>query len=199
VARGGRFVFAQLLDDVVAFLGLDERSGPELSPAELAARCELVLASAIRLCRQMPDDQLETRLPNRPRAWRVLMHHIFQILTAYLDLEEEGRTLTYEHLVAPPPPEMRTSAAIADFGEAVRERFAHWWRRAAAEDFARTVPTYFGAVARHEMLERTVWHSAQHTRQLASLVEQAGIAPDRPLGRDDIRGLPLTERVWDED
>ena len=48
------------------------------------------------------------------------------------------------------------------------------------------------------MLERTVWHSTQHVRQAASLLEQAGIEPDRPLTAHDIQGLPLTEKVWDE-
>ena len=24
-----------------------------------------------------------------------------------------------------------------------------------------------------------------------------GVVPDRPLGRDDIRGLPLTDKIWD--
>jgi hypothetical protein len=47
------------------------------------------------------------------------------------------------------------------------------------------------------MFERTVWHSAQHTRQIAAILEQAGVAPDRPLGADDIRGLPLTDKIWD--
>jgi len=198
VARGDRFVFAQVIGDVVAFLGLDERKGPLLSPAELAARCDHLLGTAVRLIRQMPDDRLETQLPNRPRSWRVLMHHVFQIAAAYLDLEEQGASLSYERLTLPPPSEMRTSAAIADFGESVRGRFDGWWRRAAGGDFARLVPTYFGEPSQHEMFERTVWHAAQHTRQVASLLEQAGIAPDRPLSADDIRGLPLTDRIWDE-
>ncbi len=197
VSRGDRFVFAQVIRDVVEFLELDESTRPVLSPAELAARCDRVLQTALRLIRQMPNDRLETRLPNRPRSWRVLMHHIFQIPTAYLDLEEDGASFTYERLTASPPSEMRTSAAVADFGEGVRARFKAWWRRVANEDFARPVPTYFGQTSRHEMFERTVWHSAQHTRQVASLLETAGIAPDRPLTRDDIRGLPLTDKVWD--
>lgn len=198
VSRGDRFVFAQVISDVVEFLGLDDNTGPALSPAELHARDNRVLVTAIRLVRQMPDDRLETRLANRPRSWRVLMHHIFQIPTAFLDTEEAGVTLTYERLTEPPPPEMRTSAAIADFGEMVRTRLNAWWNRVAAEDFAAPVPTYFGETSRHEMFERTVWHSAQHTRQIAFLLEVAGIAPDRPLTRDDIRGLPLTDTIWDE-
>jgi DinB family len=197
VSRGDRFVFAQVIGDVVAFLGLDEKTGAALSPAELHARCDHVLETAIRLVRQMPDDKIEDQLPHRPRSYRMLMHHIFQIPTAYLEMEATGATLTYESLVVPPPEEMRTSAAIAAFGESVRARFKLWWGRVKDEDFARPVSTYFGETSRHEMFERTVWHSTQHTRQIASLLEQAGIVPDRPLGRDDIRGLPLTDKIWD--
>lgn len=198
VSRGDRFVFAQVIKDVVDFLGLPDDTKPQLSPAELQARYDRVLDTAIRLVRQMPDDRLESQLPNRPRSWRVLMHHIFQIPTAFLDMEETGATLTHEHLTAPPPDDMRRSAEIARFGEAVRRRFAAWRERAAGADFAGAVPTYFGRTSRHEMLERTVWHSTQHVRQLASLLEQAGVAPDRPLTRADINGLPLTEKIWDE-
>jgi len=197
VSRGDRFVFAQLISDVVEFLALDEQTGPALSPAELQARYDHVLETAIRLVRQMPDDRLEVQLPHRPRSYRMLMHHIFQIPTAYLDMEDTGGTLTYESLIVPPRAEMRTSAAVADFGDSVRRRMNAWWQRVRDEDFARPVPTYFGETSRHEMFERTVWHSAQHTRQIAAILEQAGIAPERPLGADDIRGLPLTDKIWD--
>ena len=198
VSRGDKFVFAQVIRDVVEFLGLDENTGPALSPAALHARQEHVLETAIRLVRQMPDDRIETQLPNRPRSWRMLMHHIFQIPTGFLDAEEAGAPLSYELLTVRPPPEMRTSAQIADFGESVRARVAAWWRRAGGEDFKIAMPTYFGETSRHEMYERTVWHSAQHTRQIAALLEAAGITPDRPLTRDDIKGLPLTDKIWDE-
>ena len=198
VSRGGQFVFAQVIKDVVDFLDLPDDTAPELSPEELSAKLDRILETAIRLTRQMPDEHLEDLLPNRPRSWRVLMHHIYQIPVAFLEMEELGRTLTYEALTEPPPAVMRTSAAIADHGEAVRARFNAWWSRAAGEDFSSRVPTYFGGTTRHEMLERTVWHSAQHVRQVASLLAQAEVAPDRPLAADDLRGLPLTDKVWDE-
>ena len=113
-------------------------------------------------------------------------------------MEEHGRTLTYEALTEAPPHGMRTSAAVADHGEGVRARFAAWGRQTAGEDFTGQVPTYFGGTTRHEMLERTVWHTAQHVRQVASLLEQAEVVPDRPPTPDDLRGLPLTDKVWDE-
>jgi len=199
VARGGRFVYAQVISEVFAFLGLGEAGGPALAPAALAARADSVLGAAARLARQFPDAALANVLPNRPRTWRVLAHHVFQIPVAFLEMEEKGTRLEYEVMSAAPPDDMRTGASIADFGAAVRERFAGWWARNAGADFTQRVDTYFGGASRHEMLERTVWHSAQHVRQLAALLESIGIAPDRPLGAAEIRGLPLTDRIWDED
>jgi hypothetical protein len=198
VARDGRFVYAQVIAEVVAFLGLGEAGGPALAPAALAARADVVLATAARLVRQLPDSALGNVLPNRPRSWRVLAHHVFQIPVAFLEMEEKGTRLEYEVMVAAPPDDMATGAAIANFGESVRERFALWWARAAGADFAQRVDTYIGRTSRHEMLERTVWHAAQHARQLAALLEAIGIAPDRPLGAAEIRDLPLTDRIWDE-
>lgn len=198
VARGDKFVIAQVIRDVVDFLGLEDDTAPQLSPAELARRYDMVLETALRLTRQMPDTELSRNLPNRPRSWRVLLHHVFQIPNAYLDMEATGETLTHENMVAEPPAGMTTVAQIADFGAAVHARFRNWMAGMDALDFAAEVPTYFGATSRHEMLERTVWHSTQHVRQVASLLEMAGIAPDRPLSSADIAGLPLTEKIWDE-
>jgi uncharacterized damage-inducible protein DinB len=198
VSRGKQFVFAQVIKDVVEFLGLSDDTKPQLSPGELAERYQDVLSTAIRLVRQMPDDQLHNQLPNRPRSWLALMYHLFQIPVSFLDMEEKDITLSYESLTALPPPQVCSSADVARIGEETRERFVNWWQNAKSSDFTIEIEPYFGKTTRHEMLERTVWHSAQHTRQVASLLEQAGVSPDRPLSSADIRGLPLTDKVWDE-
>ena len=197
VSRGDQFVYAQVMKDVVEFLQLEDDTGPVLTPAQLAERYSRVLDTAIRLTLQMPDDCLQRELPNRPRSWRVLLHHVFQIPVAFLDMESTGAALSYENMVAPPPDDMTSAIAIAQFGESVKERFIAWWNNTQAADFSASVPTYFGSTSRHEMLERTVWHSTQHVRQVASLLEQAGITPDEPLTSEDIAGLPLTDVIWD--
>ncbi len=198
VSKGDKFVFAQVIKDVVEFLGLTDDTAPQLSPDALKQRYRDVVAIAVNLVGQMPDDRLENELPNRPRSWRVLMHHVFQIPVAFLDMEETGETLSYENMVAPPPEDMTTSRAIAEFGEAVSDRFLAWAERTSGEDFSGQVPTYFGGTTRHEMLERTVWHSTQHVRQVASLLEQSGITPAQSVTPAHIAGLPLTDKVWDE-
>ena len=197
VSRGDKFVIAQVISDVVKFLGLDVDTSPQLTPAELSTRYDHVLETAIRLTRQMPAECLVRELPNRPRSWRVLLHHVFQIPVSFLDMEDTGQSLSSETMLALPPEEMQTTEQIAVFGEQIRVRFSSWWQRAQTEDFAGRVPTYFGGTTRHEMLERTVWHSTQHVRQVASLLERAGTTPDRPLTSADIQGLPLTEKIWD--
>jgi uncharacterized damage-inducible protein DinB len=196
VSRGESFVFAQLVGDVVEFLGLDIQTAPELAPAELVRRLDLVLAAAQRYTRQMPQEALERELPNRPRSYRVLLHHVFQIPAAFIDAMEDG-TLTYENMVAEPPEDMRTAAAIAEFGGQVRRRVAGWWAGLAERSGTQPVGTYYGVQPLHEVLERTTWHSAQHVRQVASLLEQLGIPPDRPLSKSDLQGLPLPQKVWD--
>ena len=42
LSRGDEYVFAQNIGHVVKFLGLNEATGPALSPAELIARLESV-------------------------------------------------------------------------------------------------------------------------------------------------------------
>jgi hypothetical protein len=114
-----------------------------------------VLETATRLVRQMPDGKLEVRLPNRPRSYRMLMHHIFQIPTAYLDTEDTGATLTYERLVVPAPAEMRTGAAVGEFRKSVRALMLGGGGLLGRAS-SRPVPTYFGKTSRREMFERTV-------------------------------------------
>ena len=112
-------------------------------------------------------------------------------------MEDTGEALSYENMVAPPPDDMTSSSGIADFGESVKQRFNKWWLASKSADFTQDVPTYFGSTSRHEMLERTVWHSTQHMRQVGSLLEQSQVVPDRPVTLNDIQGLPLTDKIWD--
>lgn len=196
VSRGDQYVFAQLIGDVVEFLGLDVSTAPQLSPAELVQRLDAVLSAAQRHTRQMPQQALSLELPNRPRSYRVLLHHVFQIPAAFVDAMEGG-TLSYENMVAEPPEELRTPGDIAEFGEQVRRRVAAWWAGLAERSGTQPVDTYYGTQPMHEVLERTAWHCAQHVRQVMSLLEQLGIPPDRPLTPAELQGLPLPEKLWD--
>jgi len=51
----------------------------------------------------------------------------------------------------------------------------------------------------HVVLERTAWHPAQHTRQLMLILETLGIEPERRLTAEDLAGLPLPDKAWDDE
>ena len=81
----------------------------------------------------------------------------------------------------------------------VLARAKDWWRGYDDKSCQRPMEAYFGTHPVHVVLERTVWHPAQHTRQLMLILETLGIQPDRPLSAADLAGLPLPEKAWDED
>ena len=120
-----------MVRDVVEFLELDEDSVPELSPEELVERFKEILKSAVNLVHQFPDVSLDNELPNRPRSWKVLLHHVFQIPKAFLDHEETNQEYTYEMMTAVPPDNLKTSEDIANFGEETSKRFRIWWEESS--------------------------------------------------------------------
>jgi hypothetical protein len=196
LSRGDEFVFAQNIAHVVKFLGLNEATGPALSPTELVARLDRFLEAALRFIPQMPDALLEKEVPNRPRSYRVLAHHMFRIPETFLEVAE-GDVLVYENLTSRPPEDMRTTADIVAYGAKVRARLNAWWDAKTDRSGRETVQTYYGPQMLHEFLERTTWHVGQHTRQWMMLLGKEGIAPDRPLGQPDFDKLPMPTSVWD--
>jgi hypothetical protein len=196
LSRGDEFVFAQNIAHVVKFLGLDEKTGPVLTPAQLVARLDRFLDVGLRIIPQMPDALLDTEVPNRPRSYRVLGHHIFRIAETFLEVAA-GDTLSYEGLTARPPETMHTTADIAAYGIGVRQRLDTWWAAKPDKSGRETVQTYYGPQLLHEYLERTTWHVGQHTRQWVMLLGMAGIAPDGPPGEADFADLPMPSQVWD--
>ena len=102
-------------------------------------------------------------------------------------------------MTATPPENLKTSGDIANFGEEISKRFSYWWQESRDTDFSKQVPTYFGMTSRHELLERTVWHSTQHVRQLESLLGSLGIKPNVIISKIQLEGLPLTQEIWDEE
>lgn len=196
VARGGRYVYAQSLDDVDGFLGLAADARRMLAPAVLADKLETVLATGVRLAAQVPDGGLERMMPNRPRSVRMLLHHIFRIGEVLL-INVAERRLTMEMVVIEPPATM-TLAELLDYGRDVHARVRGWAPQVPATDFTAPIDTFYGAKPLHEVLERTAWHAAQHVRQLEMVLPAMGVVPDGPLSAGTLAGLPVPEDIWDE-
>lgn len=195
LSRGDGWTFAQNIGAVVKFLDLKEQTGPVLSAPELLARLQFFIATAQRIIAQMPDDRLATEVPNRPRSYRVLGHHIFRIPEVFLETAQ-GATLTHESLMAAPAPDMR-SAEIAAYGADVGARLDAWWAAKADKSGKDQVQTYYGPQTLHEVLERTTWHCGQHVRQWVMLLGMQGVQAIDPPQEVAFAGLPMPANVWD--
>jgi hypothetical protein len=197
LSRGDDFVFAQNIAQVVAFLKLNEKAGPVLSPAQLVERMERYIDAALRIVPQMPDDQLATLTPNRPRSYARLAHHMFRICEAFTEVAggkffDQGLPGEVKN-----PEEMGSTAALVAYGGGVKAKVETWWASTPDKDARAIVDTYYGKQRLHEVMERATWHIAQHTRQWVMLLDMHGIAADRPLGEADFADLPMPKQVWD--
>jgi hypothetical protein len=196
LSRGDDWIFAQNIGHVVKFLGLNEATGPVLSPAQLMERLELFVRTAIQIVPQMPDRLLSTEVPNRPRSYLALGHHLFRIPEGLLEVAG-GATLTNDMLTGGPPANMATSAAIGAYGQRVLAALHAWWDPKTDKTGRQTVQTYYGPQLLHELMERTTWHCGQHVRQWFMLLDMAGIAPVVTLDDTAFASLPMPTSVWD--
>lgn len=188
LARGKEFTFAQSTKQIVDFLGLDERTAPELPPDELARRLDKFMAAALELIPQMPPERLGTHVPGRPRSYRTLAFHLFRVVDAFLEATE-GVTLERRAFAEEPPADVDIDGLV-EHGAAISRRFDQWWRTGDTRP-ERMLPTYYGPQTLHELLERTTWHCGQHVRQWMMLLEQEGVSFFRPLRGDDFAQLPM--------
>ena len=164
LSRGDDFVFAQNIAQVVAFLKLNEKAGPVLSPAQLVERMERYIDVALRMIPQMPDDQLETMTPGRPRAYGRLAHHMFRICEAFTEVA--GGKFFSNGLPGEVhnPAEMASTAALAEYGQGVKAKVETWWTTTPDKGAQTVVDTYYGKQKLHEVLEREIGRASCRER-----------------------------------
>ncbi len=196
LSRGDAWIFAQNIGHVVKFLGLNEATGPVLAPVQLMERMNLFVRTAIQIVPQMPDSLLATEVPNRPRSYLALSHHLFRIPEGMLEAAA-GATLVNDRLTGGPPAGMQTSAAVAAYGQQVLTALHDWWEPKADKSARQIVQTYYGPQLLHELMERTTWHCGQHVRQWFMLLGMADITPVVTLDDAAFTGLPMPSSVWD--
>ena len=193
VVVGDRAVHGWNPSALAELVGVPYTEPTRLSPAELSARLDRILAATARVMRQVPPHHLGMTHPGRDRSVRQLGYHVFRLSLALRDARIQGR-LPEAWLQEEAPVDVVDGSAVASYGETVRRQLAQWFAEAGA--VAGHVETYYGRQTVEELLERTVWHAAQHLRQLYDLLGRMGLAPDRPLAELDWQGLPLPTEIW---
>jgi hypothetical protein len=189
-----------LLNDVAELLGVQERLEPNLHPAELVERLDIILSGAQRFIVQFDPAVLALNVRDRKRTLRTLGYHIFRIAQCFVAVAAKDVSgLRYEALTAEPPADVVTTADIARFGEDVRTMVRQWWAAQGDGSEGEVLTTYYGPQTVHELLERTTWHCGQHVRQLMALLEQDyGKALDGgAVPASVFEGLPMPREAWD--
>lgn len=197
LAKGDQYAFGQMLDPFAKLAGLPMPGQDRLSPEQLYRKYDMVFAAAQRYARQFPLERFgERAIEHRSRPIRTLNYHVFRIGESFLETWN-GAEYSVKIADNEPPASIVTGDDVARYGAGVWTRFDEWWRTLEDRSLSRVLKTYFGDVVAHRVFERVTWHSAQHCRQLIAVLERMGIAPEGPLTADDLKGLPLPERLWE--
>jgi len=200
IRRGEDWANGQVLRDVARVAGIDWGGSRILPPEELKARLDVFQSAARRFLRQLPDDKLPALLPNRPRSYASLAYHIFSIADAFLDHEQKATRLDEGAYNRVPRSGEDSKAALLAYGETVAKRLDDWWAaRGSKTDWNRRADVYYGEQSVQEFFERTTWHCGQHVRQFMMVLDQLGIAPRERVGPEAFSGLPMPEKVWDDE
>lgn len=174
-------------------VGVRYEGAQRLSPTALAERLDRVLAAAGRVLQTVAPEHLGLQHPGRDRSLHQLAYHLFRLSLAYRDAILERR-LPETWLQEMAPAGLPDGVALAGYGAAVRAALRAWLGTEGAT--TGTVETYYGPQSAHELLERTVWHAAQHLRQIHALLEDAKAPPLEPLDQSLLDRLPLPASVW---
>lgn len=197
VARGDEFAYGQDIDDVARFVGLKVAQVERLAPEVLISKWDKVLEVAQSCARQLPGNALdEPPIPDRDGTTGTLTYHIFRVPKAFLDVIENGVPDWQENSARKPPDSVRTGSDLADYGATVRQELARWWASRSSPVQDEEVLTFQGSQSLHWFLERSTWHSAQHTRQIQDVLERLSIVPEQTLSPELLAGLPMPKRIW---
>ena len=128
VRRGGDWVDGQILKDLARIAGIRWDAPALALPADLVAQTNTVFTCAQRLLATIPENQLDALLPDRPRSYRQLAAHIFQIIEAFLDLVEHGRRVEFATYNQEVPAHITSGEELVRFGKDVQKRFNAWWK-----------------------------------------------------------------------
>jgi glutaredoxin len=198
VAMGKDFVFAQNLEDVANFVGVELGASKRLPPEALVNIWLAILTVGQSYIRQMPLSCLGERpISGRAQSILDLGYHVFRIVEAFLDTVDRGVEQWIDNSMRPAPAGSRNGEAVAAYGDRVKKMLREWWGRQKDDISGDKVKTFQGLQSLHWFLERQTWHSTQHVRQLGDVLTRQGVQPSPALDPALLKDLPLPERLWE--
>ena len=189
VRKGDKIAYAQSLDDLAAFLGVT-RVEQRLPRDVLVARWAALQHKAREVIATFPEKDLEGHKLVGPHANVLeLAEHAYQIVESFLRLIEDD-TIDARAIYLSPDKSIRSMAALLAYIDRVRAEYDHWRSGRGPSFIPARLNTHYGNQPGDVVLERYVWHMAQHARQLDHLAGTLII----PAALYD--GLPLPDGLW---
>jgi glutaredoxin len=194
VRKGATFIYASSLDEVAKLLDID-RHHVSLPRDELLTRWIDVLSVSNEIVSAFDAETLGRQIsPERDRKIGELGEHVFQIAEAFMrQTKEIGFDEREVYLTTPHHAQGRD--ALLRYIDTIRSEFAAWVESGrAGDEIPERFDTFYGNHPALKVLERGVWHSAQHARQLD--VVSAGSGAEYRISPSLYQGLPLPKRLW---
>ncbi|MFD1642970.1 DinB family protein [Halohasta litorea] len=197
VRRGEEWADGKDLKNVAELLDIDYDAEP-LPVGELYDRLTILLETTQEYLEYLPDDELETHIPNRPRSYADLVQHIYSLPDVFM-MHEAGVPMTgvprMEH-----DWDHNSKVALRTYGSSVQGRLDDWFESTGQTcDWSETADVFWGQPTKHEFFERTTWHTGQHVRQLEWVLQEVcGVEIENPLDDALWEDLPMPEKVWND-
>ena len=159
----------------------------------LAAKYDMMLGATMRATRQLSDAQLQQHLPWR-QHWvlRDLLIHILSFPELAWRSHQHGSMSTDDMRASNDRlREIRTSEAVAAYGEGVRQQILAFLQSNDTAAFDRVVPAHYGGeVTVLELLSIILSHSTHHLKQANWFItHELGVALADPVTDDDLEGI----------
>lgn len=193
VRHGTRFAYAQSLDDVAELLGV--KNGHTKLPVDvLLRRWDEVLEKTKGIVAAFDEEILQRRvIPQRERKIRELSVHTFQVAESFLRQVEDD-TIDARAIYLDPRTDIKAKDDVLSYIDAIRDEYRDTFIVATSNRLPTHLNTHYGQQPFAQVLERGVWHTAQHARQLDFVA--AGIGFELQIPQELYSGLPLPKRLW---
>jgi glutaredoxin len=198
---GDNWVHGGNLAAVAELVGVEYEQPNILSPAALHDRFHVIMETLCRLLAQVDERARSYREAGADWSVIEIGYHAASAMLWFLHSYDPdgyaGEVYVCPETTLAGTADSKTAADIVERARDTLRLFDDWWDLDGGDDpMEQVVFTYWGHRTALEAYEREVWHTAQHTRQVAMYLEAVGIVPDHPLGDAELAGLPLPDRVF---
>ena len=197
LSRGDRYAYCQSLAVVNEFLGITEelptRLAPDIFPKWL--RLLNLAIGYIETCSQ--EELLADVIKERERPVGELSYHAFQIAESFLHCMKTGEREWFVRSSGPVKMDVALDKTrLLAFARQIAAELERYWNGGKTE-FKDVVSEFEGGLkSTLEFLDRSSWHSAQHIRQVASVLERDGVKLTPAWSEDFVAGLGVPKSLW---